>query len=202
VWKAVSIDPITGASRTSGAYWKRIKTDFDDLMIVHPDYNMMFMSQTQKAKSTWWEIIQHSVNLFHVYFENIRLRQESGVDAARELDHEIQMYQTDVKKEFKLMHCFISLKQCKKLRQTWVLLKKAVEGIIDLDVLLGPSVGRLIGNKRAKAAATGASSSERMTSSIDKGRHQSQCRPSFKRQRRTKGGRPSWRSKRRKSRSG
>jgi hypothetical protein len=58
----------------------------------------MFMSQTQKAKSTWREIIQHSVYLFHVYFENIRLQQESGVDLSREFDHELQMYQTDVKK--------------------------------------------------------------------------------------------------------
>jgi hypothetical protein len=84
------------------------------------------------------------------------------------MDHELQMYQTGVKKEFKLMHCFISLKQCEKWRQPWVLLKKAGEGVIDLDVPMGPSVGRPIGNKKAKAATARASSSETMTSSIDK----------------------------------
>jgi hypothetical protein len=39
----------------------------------------------------------------------------------------------------------------------WVFLKKASEGIIDLDVPLGPSVGRPIGNKKAKAASAWAS---------------------------------------------
>jgi hypothetical protein len=61
------------------------------------------------------------------------------------------------------MYCFISLKKCEKWWQTRVLLKKAGEGgVIDLDVPLGTSVGRTMGKKKAKAAATQAASSERV----------------------------------------
>jgi hypothetical protein len=85
--------------------------EFDECMIVDPDYAAMFMHRTQKAMSRWWGIIQHVVNLFHGFFENIRTRHESSVDATLELDSALQMYGANVKKDFKLMHCFISLKQ-------------------------------------------------------------------------------------------
>jgi hypothetical protein len=78
------------------------------------------------------------------------------------------MYAGNVKREFKLMPCFISLKQCGKWWQTRALLKKASEGVIYLDAPLGTLAGYPIDNKKAKAAATQESSSERMTASIDK----------------------------------
>jgi hypothetical protein len=71
--EVVNIDPITGANQTSGAYCKQFKTGFDECKVVNLEYAVMFMSHTQKAMSTWWGIIQHSVNLCHSYVENIRV---------------------------------------------------------------------------------------------------------------------------------
>jgi hypothetical protein len=56
-WKAVSIEPITGANQTSGTYGKRNKTEFTERKIVDLDYVVMFMSQTKKAMLMWCGII-------------------------------------------------------------------------------------------------------------------------------------------------
>ena len=42
-WKVMSTDPITGANQTSGAYWKRTKTEFDEHKFTNKEY----------AKGTW-----------------------------------------------------------------------------------------------------------------------------------------------------
>jgi hypothetical protein len=58
--------------------------------------------------------------------------------------------------------------KCKKWRLTRIQPKKADEGLVDLDAPLTTSERHLIGNKKAKAAAVEAASSERVQASIDK----------------------------------
>lgn len=64
-WATVSLDSITGANQRYGAYWARIKTEFDERKHLNKDYSTIVMTRSQKAMSTRWGIIQYSVNLFH-----------------------------------------------------------------------------------------------------------------------------------------
>jgi hypothetical protein len=79
----------------------------------------------------------------------------------------LHMYATNMK-EFKLMHYFISLRQCEKWRQTWALLKKVGEDVNDLDAPLNTSPRRPVGHKKAKQAAARDAASDKMTASIEK----------------------------------
>jgi hypothetical protein len=81
-WKEVSIDPHTGANQNSGAYWGRIKKEFDERKLVDKDYKVMKMNRSQKAMGTRWRIIKKAVSLFHGYHSNIEGRPESGMDSS------------------------------------------------------------------------------------------------------------------------
>lgn len=79
-WAVVSMDPITGANQTSGAYWGRIKKEFDERKIVTKEYAVMQMKRSQKALSNRWGIIQHTLNLFCACVEQVLGRPESGTN--------------------------------------------------------------------------------------------------------------------------
>ena len=69
-------------------------------------------------------------------------------------------------KDFKLMHCYNLLQNCEKWKAHRRTLNK--NGRADLNVDPQNSVGRPIGNKKAKVAAAAAAKSDRVQSSIDK----------------------------------
>jgi hypothetical protein len=70
----VSIDAIIGANQKYGAYWARIKAEFDERKYVDKDYAMMPMKSSQKTMSTRWAIIQAQVNTFHGYHAELEAR--------------------------------------------------------------------------------------------------------------------------------
>jgi hypothetical protein len=80
-WKTVSIDPITGANQASGAYWARIKKEFDERKYLDKEYKTMVMKRSQKAMSTRWGNIQKDVNVFHGIHGKIEARPASGMNA-------------------------------------------------------------------------------------------------------------------------
>ena len=79
-WKEVSIDPVTGANQPSGAYWGRIKMEFDERKLVDKEYKVVKMNRSQKAMGTRWRIIKKQVSLFHGYHANLEARPDSGTD--------------------------------------------------------------------------------------------------------------------------
>jgi hypothetical protein len=56
-WKTVSNDEIVGANKKYGAYWERIKAEFDERKYVDKEYTVMPMKRSQKAMLTRWAII-------------------------------------------------------------------------------------------------------------------------------------------------
>jgi hypothetical protein len=73
-WRTVSIDAIISANKKYGAYWARIKAEFDEHKYVDKDYAMMPMKRSQKTMSTRWAIIQAQVNDFHGYHAELEAR--------------------------------------------------------------------------------------------------------------------------------
>jgi hypothetical protein len=55
---------ITSANKKYGAYWMRIKVEFDESKIVDKGYTKMVMKRSQKAMSIQWSIIQATVKTF------------------------------------------------------------------------------------------------------------------------------------------
>jgi hypothetical protein len=79
-WKTVSIDPRTGANQSNGAYWARIKKEFDERKYLDKEYKTMVMKRSQKAMSTRWGNIQKDVNIFHGIHGKIEARPASGMN--------------------------------------------------------------------------------------------------------------------------
>jgi hypothetical protein len=55
---------ITSANKKYGAYWMRIKVEFDESKIVDKGYTKMVMKRSQKVMSIQWSIIQATVKTF------------------------------------------------------------------------------------------------------------------------------------------
>jgi hypothetical protein len=53
----VSNDEIVGANQKYGAYWERIKAEFDERKYVDKEYTVMPTKRSQKAMLTRWAII-------------------------------------------------------------------------------------------------------------------------------------------------
>jgi hypothetical protein len=74
----VSIKEIIGANKKYGAYWVRIKAEFDERKYLDKKYVTMPMKRIQKAMSTCWAIIQAQVNASHGYHADLEARRDSG----------------------------------------------------------------------------------------------------------------------------
>ncbi|KAE8811527.1 putative methionyl-tRNA synthetase [Hordeum vulgare] len=57
-----SMDPITGVNHNSDAYWRRIKTAFDECKLVDPEFAGIHMESGDKAMYKHWASIQQACN--------------------------------------------------------------------------------------------------------------------------------------------
>jgi hypothetical protein len=75
-WKIVSINAIIDTNKKYGAYWARIKAEFDERRYIDKDkeYAVMPIKRSQKAISTCWAIILVQVNAFQGYHPELEAR--------------------------------------------------------------------------------------------------------------------------------
>lgn len=76
-WKAVSLDPITGANQTAGKYYKRIYDQFNERK-QFGEYATIHMIRNEGGLSHRWNTIKKACNKFHGHLETIKKRKESG----------------------------------------------------------------------------------------------------------------------------
>ena len=76
-WKAVSMDPVTGANQTADKYYKRIFDQFNERKRFG-DYATMVMERNESAMSHRWAAIKKGCNKFHGFLETMIRRAESG----------------------------------------------------------------------------------------------------------------------------
>ena len=69
-WKAVSMDPVTGANQTADKYYKRIFDQFNERKRFG-DYATMYMERNESSMSHRWAAIKRGCNKFHGFLETI-----------------------------------------------------------------------------------------------------------------------------------
>jgi hypothetical protein len=79
-WKAVSLDPITGANQTLGKCYTRIRDEFNERHHIG-DYAKIHMNRNEGAISDRWSVIKTVCNKFHGNLETMRNRNQSGKSA-------------------------------------------------------------------------------------------------------------------------
>jgi hypothetical protein len=79
-WKAVSLDPITGANQTHGKYYARILDEFNERRHIGENA-MIQMNRNEGAISHRWSVIKTVCNKFHGNLETVRNRKESAKSA-------------------------------------------------------------------------------------------------------------------------
>ncbi|KAE8798114.1 methionyl-trna synthetase [Hordeum vulgare] len=84
--KTISMDPITDTNQNNKTYWRRIKTTFDELKLVDPEFAGIQMERTDKAMSNHW-----MVRMFEMF------RRDSNTDAG-----------------CKFLHVFTRIESCEK----------------------------------------------------------------------------------------
>jgi hypothetical protein len=76
-WKAVSLDPITGANQTLGKYYARILDKFNERRHIGENATIQ-MNRNEGAISHRWSVIKTICNKFHGNLETVRNRNQSG----------------------------------------------------------------------------------------------------------------------------
>jgi hypothetical protein len=76
-WKAVSLDPITGANQTLGKYYARILDEFNERRHIGENATIQ-MNRNEGAISHRWSVIKTICNKFHGNLEAVRNRNQSG----------------------------------------------------------------------------------------------------------------------------
>jgi hypothetical protein len=76
-WKAVSLDPITGANQTLGKYYARILDEFNERRHIGENA-LIQMNRNEGAISHRWSVIKTVCNKFHGNLETVRNRKQSG----------------------------------------------------------------------------------------------------------------------------
>jgi hypothetical protein len=79
-WKAVSLDPITGANKTLGKYYARIRDEFNERCHIG-DYEKIHMNRNESAISHRWSVIKTTCKKFYGNLETMRNRNQSGKSA-------------------------------------------------------------------------------------------------------------------------
>ncbi|KAK1617892.1 hypothetical protein QYE76_023409 [Lolium multiflorum] len=112
-------------------------------------------------------MIKAACSKFHVYYEKIKGRKESGKTMVDWMLQTLEMYKHQHEdKDFPFMHCYKKLQSCKKWDDLLhTLLKDGEDGPVDLA---SASTGHPIGNKKAKAERNAAPVLEAMDASIEK----------------------------------
>jgi hypothetical protein len=87
VWKAGSIDPISGANQNSATYWERVKVSFDERKLMDFAFNKMHMDRNPSRMSHRWGIIQKACNKWHGIQQEVIDRQESGTSIEDQVSH-------------------------------------------------------------------------------------------------------------------
>jgi hypothetical protein len=77
VWKAVSLDPISGANQTFGKYYKMIVDQFNECHHIG-EYRNIQMIQNEGAISHGWGAIKVACKKFHGCLEMIQNMKQSG----------------------------------------------------------------------------------------------------------------------------
>jgi hypothetical protein len=78
-WKAVSLDPITGANQTLGKYYARIRDEFNDRRHIG-EYAKIHMNRNEDAISYRWSVIKTICNKFHGNLETMNQSGKSAMD--------------------------------------------------------------------------------------------------------------------------
>jgi hypothetical protein len=79
-WKAVSLDPITGANQTLGKYYTRIRDELNERRHIG-EYAKVHMNRNESAISHQWSVIKTICNKFYGNLETMRNRNQSGKSA-------------------------------------------------------------------------------------------------------------------------
>jgi hypothetical protein len=79
-WKAVSLDPITGANQTLSKYYARILDEFNERRHIGENATIQ-MNLNEGIISHWWSVIKTICNKFHGNLETVRNRNQSGKSA-------------------------------------------------------------------------------------------------------------------------
>jgi hypothetical protein len=79
-WKAVSLDPITGANQTLGKYYARILDEFNERRHIGESATIQ-MNRNEGVISHRWSVIKTICNKFHGNLETVRNSNQSGKSA-------------------------------------------------------------------------------------------------------------------------
>jgi hypothetical protein len=161
-WKVVSIEPITSSDQTSGTYGKRNKTEFTERLRrdVH-------ISNQEGDVDVVWNHLTPREPIPCLFRTSACGRRATSTQPVSWSMHSRCI--KPMSRKFKLMHCFIYLKQHEKCRHTASAFEEGSRGRRHRS---GCSVGHLgwplDRQQEGQAAATQAASLERVTSCINK----------------------------------
>jgi hypothetical protein len=79
-WKAVILDPITGANQTLGKYYARTLDEFNERRHIGENASIQ-LNHNEGAISHRWIVIKTVCNMFHGNLETVRNRNQSGKSA-------------------------------------------------------------------------------------------------------------------------
>jgi hypothetical protein len=88
-WKAVILDPVTGANQTLGKYYTRILDEFNECRHIG-DYAKIHMNRNEGSISHRWSAINAACNKFHGNLEIFCNRKTSGASAMDEVSTPIR----------------------------------------------------------------------------------------------------------------
>ncbi|XP_044975983.1 uncharacterized protein LOC123443598 [Hordeum vulgare subsp. vulgare] len=164
------MDPITGANQNTETYWRRIKTAFDERMLVGLEFAGIHMECGDKAMSNHWASIQQACNKWHVIQEEVMSRPESGANVEPQMVRMFEMFRRDsnTDADFKFLHVFTRIESCEKWAEARLALAKAKDDVHNPDAPISwAAKGWPDGNKKAKKARDSAPAFERLQALIE-----------------------------------
>ncbi|POW19195.1 hypothetical protein PSHT_04931 [Puccinia striiformis] len=112
-WLHVSQDPLNSTNQAGDTFWKRVGEHYESMR----DDTSKFRTWTS-VKSRW-QILQHAVNKFCGAIEQVKLSNQSGVNAEDQFNNALKYYKatSDKNKKFSHLQCYYVLHEAPKWKE-------------------------------------------------------------------------------------
>ncbi|POW11672.1 hypothetical protein PSHT_08357 [Puccinia striiformis] len=113
LWLHVSQDPLNLTNQAGDTFWKRVGEHYESMR----DDTSKFRTWTS-VKSRW-QILQHAVNKFCGAIEQVKLSNQSGVNAEDQFNNALKYYKatSDKNKKFSHLQCYYVLHEAPKWKE-------------------------------------------------------------------------------------